>query len=52
MWVDVIIIGVIAIFIGWMIREVVYWADYPMDHSNLIPMAIMVIALGIFLALL
>tara|TARA_R100000030_G_C3158190_1_gene100005 strand:+ start:191 stop:349 length:159 start_codon:yes stop_codon:yes gene_type:complete len=52
MWIAIIIGGVIAIFIGWMAQDVLYWQDYPMDHSNLIPLVILVMALSMFLALL
>jgi len=52
MWISIVIGGVIAIFLGWMARDVLYWKGYPMDHTNLIPLSILVLALGIFLALL
>ena len=52
MWISIVIGGVIAIFIGWMVHDVLYWADHPMDHTNLIPLAILILALGMFLTLL
>ena len=52
MWISIVIGGVIAIFAGWMVRDVLYWADHPMDHTNLIPLAILILALGMFLTLL
>lgn len=52
MWISIVIGGVIAIFVGWIAKDVLYWADHPMDHSNLIPLVILIMALGMFLALL
>jgi len=52
MWISIVIGGVIAVFLGWMVRDVFYWQGYPMDHSNLIPLSILVLALFMFLALL
>ena len=35
MWISIVIGGVIAVFVGWIAKDVLYWADHPMDHSNL-----------------
>ncbi len=45
MWISIVFGVVIAIFAGWMIEDVSYWKDYPMDHSNLIPLGILIAAL-------
>tara|TARA_A100001015_G_scaffold319967_1_gene444699 strand:- start:1052 stop:1210 length:159 start_codon:yes stop_codon:yes gene_type:complete len=51
MWVSVILGAVVAIFLGWAVQDVLYWKGYPMDHSNLIPLAILITAIGMLLAL-
>ena len=52
MIISIVIMAIISILIGMMGEEIKYWDGKPMDHSNLIPIVVLIIALTSFLAIL
>ena len=50
MWISVILGAVVAVLLGWMVQDLFYWKDYPMDHTNLIPLGILITAIAILIA--
>ena len=52
MWISVILGAVGAVLLGWVVQDLFYWKDYPMDHTNLIPLGILIAAIVLLIAML